>query len=204
MILYAKLSNALSKKALFYVTCTPFFLFYALFCTVIYPNRHHLMPDVRLLFCLFGTHLRFTRPHVPGTLTLTSTPHPTIHPHQTDQGRQRGRAQLHGLPGAELGLLPLLHYVRALWLRGRLGALLAARQLDHQGRRGQGTHARTLEPTQGSVDTLSHTRNGTHPPTPPHPLPFFASVSSGSTRSSGSWPTSHPSLRGRRWCSRRA
>lgn len=47
MILYAKLSNALSKKALFYVTCTPFFLFYALFCTVIYPNRHLLMPNVR-------------------------------------------------------------------------------------------------------------------------------------------------------------
>lgn len=51
MILYAKMSNALSKKALFYVTCTPFFLFYALFCTVIYPNRHMLMPDVRRVVC---------------------------------------------------------------------------------------------------------------------------------------------------------
>ncbi len=47
MVLYAKLSNALSKKALFYVTSVPFFIFYALFCTVIYPNRHHLMPNVR-------------------------------------------------------------------------------------------------------------------------------------------------------------
>jgi ATP:ADP antiporter, AAA family len=49
MILYAKMSNVLSKKALFYATCTPFFVFYALFCTVIYPNRHLLMPDVRAM-----------------------------------------------------------------------------------------------------------------------------------------------------------
>ncbi|EKU20877.1 carrier protein [Nannochloropsis gaditana CCMP526] len=46
MILYAKASNVLGKKALFYATSVPFFLFYAAFCTLIYPNRAHLMPHI--------------------------------------------------------------------------------------------------------------------------------------------------------------
>ena len=46
MVAYAKMSNVLSKKALFYTTCVPFFVFYALFCTVIYPNRNRLMPNI--------------------------------------------------------------------------------------------------------------------------------------------------------------
>ena len=44
MILYAKLSNKLSKPALFYTTITPFIVFFALFATVIYPAREFLHP----------------------------------------------------------------------------------------------------------------------------------------------------------------
>ena len=36
--LYSKLSNVLSKKALFYTTCIPFFIFFAAFDALIYPN----------------------------------------------------------------------------------------------------------------------------------------------------------------------
>jgi len=46
MVAYAKASNVLSKKALFYVTSIPFFIFYAIFCTLIYPNRNWLMPNI--------------------------------------------------------------------------------------------------------------------------------------------------------------
>lgn len=72
MILYAKLSNNLSKKALFYVTCTPFFIFYALFCTVIYPNRHLLMPNVRMTAVDFGA--RSVRPSI--LISDLNTPQP--------------------------------------------------------------------------------------------------------------------------------
>ncbi|AAP05181.1 NTP/NDP exchange transporter Npt1 [Chlamydia caviae] len=44
MLIYAKLSNILSKPALFYTVITPFLLFFALFPTVIYPFRHILHP----------------------------------------------------------------------------------------------------------------------------------------------------------------
>ncbi len=46
MIIYAKLSNKLSKEALFYVTITPFIVFFALFATVLYPARESLHPTV--------------------------------------------------------------------------------------------------------------------------------------------------------------
>lgn len=46
MVMYGWASNRLSKRALFYSTCIPFFAFYALFCTLIYPNRAMLMPKV--------------------------------------------------------------------------------------------------------------------------------------------------------------
>ena len=36
---YSRLSQFLGKKALFYVTLTPFFVFYALFAFVLFPNR---------------------------------------------------------------------------------------------------------------------------------------------------------------------
>lgn len=44
MLIYAKLSNILSKKALFYTITAPFLIFFALFSTVIYPNKEILHP----------------------------------------------------------------------------------------------------------------------------------------------------------------
>ncbi|ANH79094.1 NTP/NDP exchange transporter Npt1 [Candidatus Chlamydia sanziniae] len=44
MLIYAKLSNILSKQALFYMVITPFLLFFALFPTLIYPLRDTLHP----------------------------------------------------------------------------------------------------------------------------------------------------------------
>lgn len=44
MLLYAKLSNVLSKQALFYVTLTSFLAFFALFAFVFYPAREFLHP----------------------------------------------------------------------------------------------------------------------------------------------------------------
>lgn len=44
MLIYAKLSNVLSKKALFYAVTMPFIIFFALFPTLIYPNREFLHP----------------------------------------------------------------------------------------------------------------------------------------------------------------
>ncbi len=44
MFIYAKMSNALSKPALFYATVTPFILFFALFSLILYPNREFLHP----------------------------------------------------------------------------------------------------------------------------------------------------------------
>jgi ATP:ADP antiporter, AAA family len=44
--LYSKLSNLLPKKTLFYVTCIPFFLFFALYDIFIYPNVHVLHPSI--------------------------------------------------------------------------------------------------------------------------------------------------------------
>lgn len=45
MLIYAKLSNILSKEALFYTTITPFIIFFGLFATVLYPNRAACQPD---------------------------------------------------------------------------------------------------------------------------------------------------------------
>jgi ATP:ADP antiporter, AAA family len=44
--LYSQLSNILSKKTLFYVTCVPFFVFFAVFDLFIYPNVHILHPSI--------------------------------------------------------------------------------------------------------------------------------------------------------------
>lgn len=44
MLIYAKLSNILSKEKLFYVTIAPFLLFFGLFATIIYPNQELLHP----------------------------------------------------------------------------------------------------------------------------------------------------------------
>lgn len=44
VIIYSKMSNILSKPALFYATIIPFLVFFALFATVLYPNREILHP----------------------------------------------------------------------------------------------------------------------------------------------------------------
>ncbi len=46
MIIYAKMSNILSKENLFYATIVPFLVFFALFPTVLYPNKDALHPNV--------------------------------------------------------------------------------------------------------------------------------------------------------------
>ncbi len=45
MFIYSKMSNALSKPALFYATVAPFILFFALFSVLLYPNREALHPE---------------------------------------------------------------------------------------------------------------------------------------------------------------
>jgi AAA family ATP:ADP antiporter len=44
LLFYAKLSNILSREKLFYAAITPFLLFFALFVSVLYPNRDLLHP----------------------------------------------------------------------------------------------------------------------------------------------------------------
>ena len=44
MIVFAKLSNRLNKQALFYTVTIPLLIFFALFTTVIYPNKELLHP----------------------------------------------------------------------------------------------------------------------------------------------------------------
>ncbi len=44
LLIYAKLSNILSKENLFYAAIIPFILFFGLFVTVLYPNRDLLHP----------------------------------------------------------------------------------------------------------------------------------------------------------------
>lgn len=45
MLIFAKLSNKLSKPALFYVTLAPFLIFFGLFALVLYPAREFLHPQ---------------------------------------------------------------------------------------------------------------------------------------------------------------
>jgi AAA family ATP:ADP antiporter len=44
--LYTKMSNNMSKRQLFYATAIPFFVFFALFDAVLYPNRHLMEPSL--------------------------------------------------------------------------------------------------------------------------------------------------------------
>src|SRR3984957_13960567 len=44
MLIYAKLSNTLSKQKLFYAVTAPFLIFFALFALVLYPSRDFLHP----------------------------------------------------------------------------------------------------------------------------------------------------------------
>lgn len=50
MLIYSKMSNVLSKPALFYCTVLPFILFFGIFAVVLYPNREALQPTA---FCNF-------------------------------------------------------------------------------------------------------------------------------------------------------
>ena len=45
LLLYAKLSNMLSKENLFYAAIAPFLVFFTLFVTLLYPNRELLHPN---------------------------------------------------------------------------------------------------------------------------------------------------------------
>lgn len=49
MVIYAKLSNMLSKENLFYVTLLPFLVFFGAFALFIYPNKDFLHPDTTYL-----------------------------------------------------------------------------------------------------------------------------------------------------------
>jgi AAA family ATP:ADP antiporter len=50
--LYSQLSNVLSKKTLFYVSCIPFFTFFGLFDLFIYPNADYLHPSLETVQAL--------------------------------------------------------------------------------------------------------------------------------------------------------
>jgi len=52
--IFAKISSVLSRQQLFYATCIPFFVFFLLFNTVIYPNRHSLEPSLSTIQSLLG------------------------------------------------------------------------------------------------------------------------------------------------------
>jgi AAA family ATP:ADP antiporter len=51
---YSKLSNVLDKTSLFYVTCMPFFVFFALFDLFVYPNASKLHPSLESVQRLLG------------------------------------------------------------------------------------------------------------------------------------------------------
>lgn len=52
MLVFSELSNYISREALFYVTISFFLIFFALFATVLYPNRELLNPNA------FADHLK--------------------------------------------------------------------------------------------------------------------------------------------------
>lgn len=51
---YSRMSSVLGKKQLFYVTCIPFFLFFLLYDTLIYPNRNFIQPSREVIESLLG------------------------------------------------------------------------------------------------------------------------------------------------------
>lgn len=56
---YAKLSNILSRAALFYSCLTPFLIFFFLFAFVIYPNKDFLHPSLEFIETLKAAHPHF-------------------------------------------------------------------------------------------------------------------------------------------------
>lgn len=59
MLIYAKLSNIFSREKLFYVTLTPFVLFFGLFAFVIYPQREFFHPSKEWIQALATDFPRF-------------------------------------------------------------------------------------------------------------------------------------------------
>lgn len=62
---YAKLSNRLSKEALFYTCLIPFLTFFAIFAFIIYPNKELLHPTIEAISTLREVH-----PHLKWGLSL--------------------------------------------------------------------------------------------------------------------------------------
>jgi len=53
---YSKLSSILGKKCLFYTCCIPFFIFFVLFDTIIYPNAGTIQPSLKYAQSLVGAN----------------------------------------------------------------------------------------------------------------------------------------------------
>jgi AAA family ATP:ADP antiporter len=56
VILYAKLTNSLSRENVFYAVVTPFIIFFAAFGFIIYPNLHLLHPSIESVQALHATY----------------------------------------------------------------------------------------------------------------------------------------------------
>ncbi len=56
VILYAKLTNALSRENVFYAVVTPFIVFFGIFGFIIYPNLHILHPSVESVQALHAAY----------------------------------------------------------------------------------------------------------------------------------------------------
>jgi ATP:ADP antiporter, AAA family len=56
VILYAKLTNALSRENVFYAVVTPFIVFFGIFGFIIYPNLHMLHPSVESVQALHAAY----------------------------------------------------------------------------------------------------------------------------------------------------
>lgn len=59
VFIYAKLSNIFNRATLFYLTITPFLIFFALFALLLYPNRELLHPSMETIDALKAAYPRF-------------------------------------------------------------------------------------------------------------------------------------------------
>lgn len=62
---YAKLSNILSRSALFYTCLTPFLVFFGIFAFLLYPNKDLLHPSLEIVLALQATY-----PHLKWFISL--------------------------------------------------------------------------------------------------------------------------------------
>lgn len=60
VLIYAKLTNVLSRENVFYAIVTPFLIFFGAFAFIIYPNLHALHPDVESVAALKAAYPAFT------------------------------------------------------------------------------------------------------------------------------------------------